>query len=52
MLTDDHLVEQTATDICVFGKWSGAEIQISDMPLQVCRYNFSTSNEHVDLLLH
>lgn len=35
MLTDDHILEQTATDIRVFGKWSGAEIQISDMSLEV-----------------
>ena len=35
MLTDDPALEQTAADIRVFGKWSGAEVQISDMSLEV-----------------
>jgi len=34
MLTDDTALETTATDIRVFGKWSGAEVQISDMSLE------------------
>ena len=34
-LTDEHNLEQTAADIRVFGKWSGIEIQISDMSLEV-----------------
>jgi small subunit ribosomal protein S5e len=34
MLTDDPALEQTATDIRVFGKWSGADVQISDMSLE------------------
>jgi len=34
MLTDDIALETTATDIRVFGKWSGAEVQISDMSLE------------------
>jgi small subunit ribosomal protein S5e len=34
MLTDDPASEQTATDIRVFGKWSGADVQISDMSLE------------------
>jgi len=34
MVTDDIALETTATDIRVFGKWSGAEIQISDMSLE------------------
>ncbi|CAF0883262.1 unnamed protein product [Adineta steineri] len=35
MITDDHhALETTATDIRVFGKWSGAEVQISDMSLE------------------
>ena len=33
--TDDIALETTATDIRVFGKWSGAEVQISDMSLEV-----------------
>jgi hypothetical protein len=41
MLTDDPTLEQTATDIRVFGKWSGVEIQISDMSLEVCFNKFS-----------
>jgi len=32
--TDDIALETTATDIRVFGKWSGAEVQISDMSLE------------------
>ena len=35
MLTDDIALETTASDIRVFGKWSGAEVQISDMSLEV-----------------
>jgi len=34
MLTDDIALETTATDIRVFGKWSGADVQISDMSLE------------------
>jgi len=34
MLTDDPALEQTGTDIRVFGKWSGADVQISDMSLE------------------
>jgi len=33
-LTDDPAIETTASDIRVFGKWSGAEVQISDMSLE------------------
>jgi len=32
--SDDTALETTATDIRVFGKWSGAEVQISDMSLE------------------
>jgi len=31
---DDLALDTTATDIRVFGKWSGAEVQISDMSLE------------------
>jgi len=31
---DDLALDITATDIRVFGKWSGAEVQISDMSLE------------------
>jgi small subunit ribosomal protein S5e len=34
VLTDDVALETSATDIRVFGKWSGAEVQISDMSLE------------------
>lgn len=34
-VTDDLALETSATDIRVFGKWSGAEVQISDMSLEV-----------------
>jgi len=34
MLTDDTALETTATDIRVFGKWTGADVQISDMSLE------------------
>jgi len=34
MVTDTMALETTATDIRVFGKWSGAEVQISDMSLE------------------
>jgi len=34
ILTDDPALETTASDIRVFGKWSGAEVQISDMSLE------------------
>jgi len=34
ILTDDPTLETTASDIRVFGKWSGAEVQISDMSLE------------------
>jgi hypothetical protein len=33
---DDPTLGQLGTDIRVFGKWSGAEVQISDMSLEVC----------------
>jgi hypothetical protein len=33
--TDDLALETSATDIRVFGKWSGAEVQITDMSLEV-----------------
>jgi len=33
--TDDITLETSAADIRVFGKWSGAEVQISDMSLEV-----------------
>ena len=36
MLTDDPALGHIGTDIRVFGKWSGAEVQISDMSLEVC----------------
>jgi small subunit ribosomal protein S5e len=36
MQTDDTTLEPTGTDIRVFGKWSGVEIQITDMSLEVC----------------
>jgi small subunit ribosomal protein S5e len=32
--TDDLALDISATDIRVFGKWSGAEVQISDMSLE------------------
>jgi small subunit ribosomal protein S5e len=32
--TDDITLETSAADIRVFGKWSGAEVQISDMSLE------------------
>jgi hypothetical protein len=35
MVIDNTGFETTGTDIRVFGKWSGAEIQISDMSLEV-----------------
>jgi hypothetical protein len=38
-LTDDIALETSATDIRVFGKWSGAEVQISDMSLEVYLFN-------------
>jgi hypothetical protein len=36
MIADDPTLGNIATDIRVFGKWSGAEVQISDMSLEVC----------------
>lgn len=36
ILVDDPTLGQLGTDIRVFGKWSGAEVQISDMSLEVC----------------
>jgi hypothetical protein len=45
MLTDDIALETTATDIRVFGKWSGAEVQISDMSLEVCRRTRSSCSD-------
>lgn len=41
MYTDDLALETSASDIRVFGKWSGAEIQISDMSLEVIFFCFS-----------
>jgi hypothetical protein len=37
--TDDLALDISATDIRVFGKWSGAEVQISDMSLEVNFFN-------------
>lgn len=37
IFTDDHALEQSGADVRVFGKWSGSEIQISDMSLEVRR---------------
>jgi len=34
ILVDDPTLGQLGTDIRVFGKWSGAEVQISDMSLE------------------
>jgi small subunit ribosomal protein S5e len=34
ILADDPTLGQLGTDIRVFGKWSGAEVQISDMSLE------------------
>ncbi|CAF3725575.1 unnamed protein product [Rotaria sp. Silwood1] len=34
MITDDTTLGHSGTDIRVFGKWSGAEVQISDMSLE------------------
>ncbi|CAF2675505.1 unnamed protein product [Rotaria sp. Silwood2] len=34
MITDDPALGHVGTDIRVFGKWSGAEVQISDMSLE------------------
>lgn len=42
-MTDDIALETTATDIRVFGKWTGAEIQISDMSLEVILIEFFRS---------
>jgi len=42
--TDDPTLGQPGTDIRVFGKWTGADVQISDMSLEVRLYlinNFS-----------
>jgi hypothetical protein len=39
ILTDDIALETSASDIRVFGKWSGAEVQISDMSLEVYLLN-------------
>jgi hypothetical protein len=36
VLVDDPTLAHLGTDIRVFGKWSGAEVQISDMSLEVC----------------
>jgi hypothetical protein len=41
--TVDPALETTASDIRVFGKWSGQEVQISDMSLEV---NFLPLNFH------
>lgn len=35
ILVDDPSLGQLGSDIRVFGKWSGAEVQISDMSLEV-----------------
>jgi hypothetical protein len=34
-ITDDPTLGQPGTDIRVFGKWTGADVQISDMSLEV-----------------
>jgi len=34
MVTDNTAFETTGSDIRVFGKWTGTEIQISDMSLE------------------
>ncbi|CAF4975405.1 unnamed protein product, partial [Rotaria socialis] len=34
MLTDDQALGNVATDIRVFGKWSGADVAITDMSLE------------------
>lgn len=39
ILVDDPALGQSGTDIRVFGKWSGAEVQISDMSLEVNFFN-------------
>lgn len=36
MLTDDPALGHGTNDIRVFGKWSGADVQITDMSLEVC----------------
>jgi hypothetical protein len=35
MRTDDVAPESTANDIQVYGKWTGLDVQISDMSLEV-----------------
>lgn len=35
MIADDPTLGHSGTDIRVFGKWTGAEVQISDMSLEV-----------------
>ena len=42
-ITDDPALGQIGTDIRVFGKWSGAEVQISDMSLEVRVLHFHKS---------
>ena len=39
------------TDIRVFGKWSGAEVQISDMSLEVRCLSFRTRHVLTNVLL-
>ena len=34
-MTDDQALGNVATDIRVFGKWSGVDVQITDMSLEV-----------------
>jgi len=33
--SDDLALETSATDVRVFGKWTGSDVQISDMSLEV-----------------
>lgn len=49
--TDDQLLEQSAADVRVFGKWSGAEIQISDMSLEVRRVESKRFPSALDFVL-
>lgn len=43
---DDQTFEHSAADVRVFGKWSGTEIQISDMSLEVNRDRTDSTNQH------
>lgn len=37
ILVDDPTLGHLGTDVRVFGKWTGADVQISDMSLEVRR---------------